>query len=779
MNQPQVFRFGAFELRLASRELLRDGQLITVQPKAFDLLVFLLTNRDRAVDKQELQDVLWPDVIVTETALTRCVMKARRAVDDDADQQAVIKTVHGHGYRFVADVVDEAAVQPAPLSDVSLPSKSAEPAPPWFRRRLAWSVVATVAALGLVLWLLRPVSVDPNSLRVVVLPVVNATDNSELDWAELGLMSLLTRMMREDGGLEMVRERALLAQMKDGEDIASDLQLQELGTALEANYFVTAELESSGGLLRLNYALVNSDLEASRRSVVGEKATELARLAGEDLIDTLTGAKRPSHTSRVVSDDAFVNEAYARGLSLQLEGKVAEARALFKVASEQDPSLFWTRYEYALSTRILGELASASDLLEELWEEARHLPERQPLVAASNGLGLVRQLQGRYAEAEALYTQGLELARQVGAERMLEPIYVNLAIVTRRRGDLDGARRYLNEARAEMHRQNRPVGSAVLNTLAQVDVLEGNLESAQENYEKAIQAARRENNKRFEASALSNLANLRRRQGLYEPAMALIQQSMDLRQELGDLSGVARSALGLSAVTKDLGRLGESLAHVRDTLNYSRESGDRALEGDALTRIATIQLLRRDADAAERTLELALAIWSEIDEPRSRLVAQMNMVRVYLLRKDFVAAQRMVDDLLAQQEPDNDISPIHLAWLQGEMAEAQSMPDQAVQHYARALEQARAIRSTDMTITASRHLARSLIDIGDAEEAAPLVASVTDARPDTWETLRLRGRLELARDNLEEAESLLQQAKTRAGDLWAESDESRLLAAQT
>lgn len=777
MNLPQVFRFGEFELRLASRELLREGQLITVQPKAFDLLAFLLANRDRAVDKQELQDVLWPDVIVTETALTRCVMKARRAVDDDAEQQAVIKTVHGHGYRFVAEVMDADVEQPKPVSEAPSSSKQVEPAPPWFRRRLAWSAAAAIVALGFVLWLLRPVPVDPNSLRVVVLPVVNATDNAELDWAELGLMSLLTRMMREDGGLEMVRERTLLAELEEGEVPRSDARLQEIGQQHQANFFVTAQLESSGGLLRLNYALVNADLEASRRSVVGEKATELARLAGEDLITTLTGSRKTPHTSRVVSEDAFVNEAYARGLSLQLEGKVAEARALFKVASEQDPTLFWTRYEYALSTRILGELALASDLLEALREEAQQLPERQPLVAASNGLGLVRQLQGRYAEAETLYKEGLELARQVGAERMLEPIYVNLAIVTRRRGDLEGARRYLDEARAEMHRQNRPVSSAVLNTLAQIDVLEGNLEPAQDNYGKAIQAARRENNKRFEASALSNLANLRRRQGLYEPAMVLIQQSMDLRQELGDLSGVARSALGLSAVTQDLGRLGESLAHVRDTLNYSRESGDRALEGDALNRIATIQLLRQDADAAERTLEQALAIWSEIDEPRSRLVAQINRVRVQLLRKAFAAAQRMVDELLAQQEPENDIRPIQLAWLQGEVAEAQSAPERAARHYAEALEQARAIRSSDMTITASRHLARSLIDSGDAEQAAALVAFVTDARPETWETLRLRGRLELARGNHEVAETLLQQAKTRAGDLWAESDESQLLAA--
>ena len=90
-----------------------SGETVTTQPKAFELLLYLVRNRSRAVDKDELQDALWPRSIVTETALTRCVMKARRAVGDDADKQAVIKTVHGHGYRFVADIREAPPTEPA------------------------------------------------------------------------------------------------------------------------------------------------------------------------------------------------------------------------------------------------------------------------------------------------------------------------------------------------------------------------------------------------------------------------------------------------------------------------------------------------------------------------------------------------------------------------------------------------------------------------------------------------------------------------------------------
>ena len=103
-EKSEVYEFVDCVLDADRRDLQVAGNSVTTQPKAFELLLYLVRNRHRAVDKDELQDKLWPRSIVTETALTRCVMKARRAVNDDADRQSVIKTVHGHGYRFIADI---------------------------------------------------------------------------------------------------------------------------------------------------------------------------------------------------------------------------------------------------------------------------------------------------------------------------------------------------------------------------------------------------------------------------------------------------------------------------------------------------------------------------------------------------------------------------------------------------------------------------------------------------------------------------------------------------
>jgi pimeloyl-ACP methyl ester carboxylesterase/DNA-binding winged helix-turn-helix (wHTH) protein len=104
-----AYRFGRCTLDARSRELSRDGRLVPIEHRAFDLLLYLLEHRDHAVSKDELQEAIWPRMILTESALTRCVMKARRAVGDDPQRQQIIKTVHGHGYRFVAPVASSTA----------------------------------------------------------------------------------------------------------------------------------------------------------------------------------------------------------------------------------------------------------------------------------------------------------------------------------------------------------------------------------------------------------------------------------------------------------------------------------------------------------------------------------------------------------------------------------------------------------------------------------------------------------------------------------------------
>ena len=96
--------------------------MVPAERKAFEMLVYQIENRDRAIDKQELQQAIWAGASVSRTALTQCVVKARRLVGDDSKQQTIIRTIHGHGYHFVATLIDPmededaATTSPLPIS---------------------------------------------------------------------------------------------------------------------------------------------------------------------------------------------------------------------------------------------------------------------------------------------------------------------------------------------------------------------------------------------------------------------------------------------------------------------------------------------------------------------------------------------------------------------------------------------------------------------------------------------------------------------------------------
>lgn len=116
-----IFRFGQFELDSKRHQLRRDGEPVTVEPLALEILEYLIRNRDRVVTRDELLDRLWPGKVVTESAVNARIKTARRAVGDSGERQQIIRTFHGRGYQFVADVetgrADQASLSRSALAD--------------------------------------------------------------------------------------------------------------------------------------------------------------------------------------------------------------------------------------------------------------------------------------------------------------------------------------------------------------------------------------------------------------------------------------------------------------------------------------------------------------------------------------------------------------------------------------------------------------------------------------------------------------------------------------
>jgi len=99
-----IFSFGDCELDGRLYELRRHGKTCAIEPKAFDLLFYLVKNRERLVTKDEIFDTIWEGRIVSEATLSSCVNAVRRAIGDSGKAQTYIRTFPRRGFRFIGDV---------------------------------------------------------------------------------------------------------------------------------------------------------------------------------------------------------------------------------------------------------------------------------------------------------------------------------------------------------------------------------------------------------------------------------------------------------------------------------------------------------------------------------------------------------------------------------------------------------------------------------------------------------------------------------------------------
>ena len=116
----KIYIFGEWQLDTRLYELRCAGKPLELEPKVFDVLLYLIEHRDRVVSNEELIDRLWPGQTIGKAALVRTVVAARRAIGDNGRDQWCIKTLRNRGYRFVAPVEERVDALPEEEAQVAL-----------------------------------------------------------------------------------------------------------------------------------------------------------------------------------------------------------------------------------------------------------------------------------------------------------------------------------------------------------------------------------------------------------------------------------------------------------------------------------------------------------------------------------------------------------------------------------------------------------------------------------------------------------------------------------
>ena len=244
------YAFGPFVLDPREHRLLKDGAPVVVTPKQLDILLVLIEQRGRLLDKQELITRLWPDSFVQDVALARHVSDLRRVLGEPARGGQYIETVPTRGYRFIADVsaVDRGVTR----VHAEIPPASAT-SPPARRAASAWiaAFAALIAVAAGVAWFLsRPVRPAATIRSIAVVPF-RTNENSEREriLAQGLADSLISRLVQIPG----LAVRPIDAVRTLGE---TAFDPRELGRRLRVDTVLTGDISRDGSALSVRADLI-------------------------------------------------------------------------------------------------------------------------------------------------------------------------------------------------------------------------------------------------------------------------------------------------------------------------------------------------------------------------------------------------------------------------------------------------------------------------------------------------------------------------------------------
>jgi len=217
------FRFENYCLDANRRELKRGSELIPVGPKVFDLLLFLVQNREQVVTRDELLQALWDGRIVSESTLTSHVNAARTAIGDTGKEQRLIRTISRKGVRFIGKIEEQELPASIPIAATDIAGE------------------ILTAALAL-----------PDSPSIAVLPFRNLGGNVEQDYFADGIVEdIITALSR-------IRWLFVIAHNSSFTYKGRTVDEKQVGRELGVRYVVEGSVRQSEGRIRITGQLVDA-----------------------------------------------------------------------------------------------------------------------------------------------------------------------------------------------------------------------------------------------------------------------------------------------------------------------------------------------------------------------------------------------------------------------------------------------------------------------------------------------------------------------------------------
>ena len=409
-----VYIVGSARFDTAARQISFDGKPADVQPKVFDLIIYLMRARERVVSKDELFDAIWPSVVVSEASLTQSIKRARDLFRQHGFDEDVIRTVSRKGYQFSQQVT---AAQELPAAQ----------APVLLTVRRQTAIVALLA-LAIGAWLLPDTASDSNAPPAVdygaslaVLPFSNLSNDPDFAYFSDGLTETITNSLTRVRGLRVIATSSAFNYREGDADIPT------IGRQLRVGHLVQGSVQRDDDQLRISARLVRvadgtqlwSQIFNRELDDVFTLHDDIARATLQQMSGILAASLSLPDSAPVMTENSSDSEAYRlllRGQALRKRGAgqdVARAASLFRQALDLRPDYAEAMVALADAIRVqavTGELPRESTFSEALILARKALSIDPALAEAWVQIGEIQHRHfWNFADAAESYRQAMAI----------------------------------------------------------------------------------------------------------------------------------------------------------------------------------------------------------------------------------------------------------------------------------------------------------------------------------------------------------------------------------
>lgn len=303
------YLFEEYALDMDRRELHRGTDMVSVAPQVFDLLVFLICNRERVVSKDDVIEAIWNGRAVSEAALTTRFNAARSAIGDSGEQQRLIKTLPRKGFRFIGAVREQRA-----------PAMDAVPTEPR-----------------------QPIVALPDKPSIAVLPFQNLSADPEQEYFADGVVEEITM------ALSRFRWLLVIARNSSFTYKGRPVDIKQIGRELAVRYVLEGSVRKAGNRIRIAGQLIDAETGAHLWADRFDGAIEDIFDLQDQVTSKVVGAIAPMlqreeirRARRKPTENLDAYDYYLRGLAIVrrwTREANGEALELFCKAIQLDPSL--------------------------------------------------------------------------------------------------------------------------------------------------------------------------------------------------------------------------------------------------------------------------------------------------------------------------------------------------------------------------------------------------------------------------------------------------------